>query len=188
MTVELGSLNLSGIFVVPDRLSVGEALRQSASTEASWAVLADSTNRAIAVTTLARLRTAFEENPGQTVSQLIEVLQPAAILSANTPALDALLWVRQQSMGPDDVIVVTRGARPVGVLTVENLLHADIGTEYRSNQQLPGPIRDPGRISRSCQYRRGLRLCGDRREFDSRPPALPQCLDPKGLGPHIFDW
>jgi len=77
----------------------------------------------------------FAEQSGKTVSDLTEYLRPVETISARTPAIE--LFRRFRTGAPHFALIGEKGKRPVGFLTLDNLLGAIVGEirdEFRLNE------------------------------------------------------
>jgi len=77
----------------------------------------------------------FAQQGGKTVSDLTEYLRPVETISARTPALE--LFRRFRTGAPHFALIGEKGKRPVGFITLDNLLGAIVGEirdEFKVNE------------------------------------------------------
>jgi CBS domain containing-hemolysin-like protein len=77
----------------------------------------------------------FAEQAGKDMSDLTEYLRPVETISARTPAIE--LFRRFRSGAPHFALIGEKGKRPVGFITLDNLLGAIVGEirdEFRLNE------------------------------------------------------
>jgi len=77
----------------------------------------------------------FAQQSGKTVTDLTEFLRPLEIYSARTPAIE--LFRRFRGGAPHFALIGEKGKRPVGFVTLDNLLGAIVGEirdEFRLNE------------------------------------------------------
>ncbi len=77
----------------------------------------------------------FAEQSGKDVDDLTEYLRPVELISARTPAIE--LFRRFRSGAPHFALIGEKGKRPVGFITLDNLLGAIVGEirdEFRLNE------------------------------------------------------
>jgi CBS domain containing-hemolysin-like protein len=77
----------------------------------------------------------FAEQAGKEVTDLTEHLRPVETISARTPAIE--LFRRFRSGAPHFALIGEKGKRPVGFITLDNLLGAIVGEirdEFRLNE------------------------------------------------------
>ncbi|KQV33189.1 hemolysin family protein [Massilia sp. Root335] len=77
----------------------------------------------------------FAEQSGKVVDDLTEYLRPVDLISARTPAIE--LFRRFRGGAPHFALIGEKGKRPVGFITLDNLLGAIVGEirdEFRLNE------------------------------------------------------
>lgn len=77
----------------------------------------------------------FAEQSGKDVDDLTEYLRPVELISARTPAIE--LFRRFRGGAPHFALIGEKGKRPVGFITLDNLLGAIVGEirdEFRLNE------------------------------------------------------
>ena len=77
----------------------------------------------------------FAEQSGKDIDDLTEHLRPVELISARTPAIE--LFRRFRSGAPHFALIGEKGKRPVGFITLDNLLGAIVGAirdEFRLNE------------------------------------------------------
>lgn len=77
----------------------------------------------------------FAEQSGKDMSDLTEYLRPVEVISARTPAIE--LFRRFRGGAPHFALIGEKGKRPVGFVTLDNLLGAIVGEirdEFRLNE------------------------------------------------------
>jgi CBS domain containing-hemolysin-like protein len=77
----------------------------------------------------------FAQQAGKVVSDLTEFLRPVETISARTPAIE--LFRRFRTGAPHFALIGEKGKRPVGFITLDNLLGAIVGEirdEFRLNE------------------------------------------------------
>ena len=77
----------------------------------------------------------FAEQSGKDIDDLTEYLRPVDLISARTPAIE--LFRRFRSGAPHFALIGEKGKRPVGFITLDNLLGAIVGEirdEFRLNE------------------------------------------------------
>lgn len=77
----------------------------------------------------------FAEQAGKDVDDLTDYLRPVDLISARTPAIE--LFRRFRSGAPHFALIGEKGKRPVGFITLDNLLGAIVGEirdEFRLNE------------------------------------------------------
>jgi CBS domain containing-hemolysin-like protein len=99
----------------------------------------------------------FAEQSGKDVDDLTEHLRPVELISARTPAIE--LFRRFRTGAPHFALIGEKGKRPVGFITLDNLLGAIVGEirdEFRLNENdwirrptAPSSARPACRSSRS---------------------------------------
>jgi CBS domain containing-hemolysin-like protein len=77
----------------------------------------------------------FAEQAGKDITDLTEYLRPVELISARTPAIE--LFRRFRGGAPHFALIGEKGKRPVGFITLDNLLGAIVGEirdEFRLNE------------------------------------------------------
>lgn len=77
----------------------------------------------------------FAQQAGRTITDLTQYLRPVETISARTPARD--IFRRFRSGAPHFALIGEKGKRPVGFITLDNLLGAMVGEirdEFRMNE------------------------------------------------------
>jgi CBS domain containing-hemolysin-like protein len=77
----------------------------------------------------------FAQQAGKDITDLTEFLRPVETISARTPALE--LFRRFRTGAPHFALIGEKGKRPVGFITLDNLLGAIVGEirdEFRLNE------------------------------------------------------
>jgi CBS domain containing-hemolysin-like protein len=77
----------------------------------------------------------FAQQAGRTITDLTQYLRPVETISARTPAQD--IFRRFRSGAPHFALIGEKGKRPVGFITLDNLLGAMVGEirdEFRMNE------------------------------------------------------
>jgi hypothetical protein len=117
------------------------------------------------------------------------------IADAETPTAAVIGSAGQADHAADTVVVVTRGAVPIGVWSGDDFVDALLYGRTRGGLYgaLQGDIQLPGRISkqditRHCRYGENGRACTVILVVPEKPDPMPSCPAQAGITAHTFEW
>ncbi|TQF01309.1 hypothetical protein E6W39_02475 [Kitasatospora acidiphila] len=142
-----------------------------------WIVIVDEMNKPLA----AVRSEALPENPeGRPISSILADLPPMILAPADS-RVDELLPLAAE-LTPGSVVIVEDDDN----LRIWSDPHLD--PLRGSDAHLPGPYPRVPLLLKVCRYGGVFRHCGHPQRFVVKPQPMPDCPDPKNLGPHPFRW